>query len=162
MLESPAAAEACRRAVDAGGGRAFFEKRNWASCLAAVHDAAVTRFGGSERMPAADLRRQVQAEVREAVAAFERELGRRPRFFAYPWMLGSPATLELLAGTGFRAVFGVALDFKRARTEAAPLPVFCRYKSDWLRFLPGRGRRRLREVVPAKIASFIRSQHLAH
>lgn len=162
VLAPPAAAEACRRAVEAAGGSPFFERRDWAARLGRVHEAAVTRQGGAARMSATDFRRQVEAEVRDAFAVFERELGRRPRFFAYPWMLGSRASLETLARFRVEAAFGVALDFRRARLERMPLPVFCRYKSDWLRFLPGSGRRRLHDVVPRKIATFIRSQHLAH
>jgi hypothetical protein len=162
VLEPAAAAEACRLAVEAGGRAAFFKKRDWAARLKKVHDAAVTRMGGAETVSEAELRRQVEAELRESVAAFERELGRRPRFFAYPWMLGTETSLDLLGEHGFSAAFGVGLDFKRARDGGRPLPVFGRYKSDWIRFLPGLGRRRLQDVLPQKVGAFFRSQHLAH
>lgn len=161
VLEPSLAAEACRLVVAAGGGEAFFAAHDWASQLTRVHEAAVARRGAAV-LPTADFRHEVETEVREGLAAFERELGRRPRFFAYPWMLGAPDTLELLAELGVSAAFGVGLDFRRIRRGASVLPVFGRYKSDWLRFLPGRGRHRLRDVLPRKLAAFVRSQHLAH
>jgi peptidoglycan/xylan/chitin deacetylase (PgdA/CDA1 family) len=162
VLEPAGAAEACRLAVEAGGREAFFAAPDWAARLRKVHDAAVTRTGGAEAVSAAELQRQIEAEVREGVDAFERELGRKPRFFAYPWMLGTQASLALLAHHGFAAAFGVGLDFRRARSANVPLPVFARYKSDWIRFLPGLGRRRLQDVLPQKVGAFFRSQHLAH
>ncbi|HEU4617077.1 MAG TPA: polysaccharide deacetylase family protein [Gammaproteobacteria bacterium] len=162
MLEPEAAADACRLAVEAGGREAFFASRDWAARLKKVHDAAVTRTGGATSVARSELGRQVEAEIQEAVAAFERELGRKPRFFAYPWMLGSPESLAALADVGVCAAFGVGLDFRRARSGRAPLPVFARYKCDWIRFLPGLGRRRLQDVLPEKVAAFFRSQHLAH
>jgi peptidoglycan/xylan/chitin deacetylase (PgdA/CDA1 family) len=162
VLEPAGAAEACRLAVEAGGKEAFFAAPNWAARLEKVHAAAVARMGGAQAVSEAELKRQIDAEVREGVAAFERELGRKPRFFAYPWMLGSRASLALLAEHGFAAAFGVGLDFRRARDARLPLPVFARYKSDWIRFLPGLGRRRLQDVLPQKVGAFFRSQHLAH
>jgi peptidoglycan/xylan/chitin deacetylase (PgdA/CDA1 family) len=162
VLEPPGAAEACRLVVEAGGGEAFFAAGDWAAQLTRVHDAAVSRMGGAAVLPTADFRREVETEVREGLAVFERELGRRPRVFAYPWMLGTPDTLRLLAELGVAAAFGVGLDFRRIRRGGAALRVFGRYKCDWLRFLPGRGRHRLRDVLPRKLAAFIRSQHLAH
>lgn len=161
VLEPQSAPDACRELVKAGGP-AFFERRDAERALRHVHAAAVARDGGAERLTAFETSRQVEAEIVSSVAAFERELGRRPRFFAYPWMLGSPRSLEVLAELGFVAAFGVAMDFRRARTQPAPLSVHCRYKNDWLRFLPGHGRLRLQHVLPRKVASFFTSQHLAH
>jgi peptidoglycan/xylan/chitin deacetylase (PgdA/CDA1 family) len=162
VLEPPGAAEACRLAVEAAGREAFFERPDWAARLRKVHDAAVTRTGGASAVSEAELKREIETEVREGVAAFERELGRKPRFFAYPWMLGSEPSLELLAEHGFSAAFGVGLDFRRVRDARLPLPTFARYKSEWIRFLPGLGRRRLQDVLPQKVGAFFRSQHLAH
>ena len=159
IVEPARAAEACRSLVDAGGGAAFFARGSAFAELRAAHAAALEK---PERLTASELRRDVEAELTLTVESFRRELGRAPRYFAYPWMLGSHSSLALLGGLGFSAAFGVALDFRRARSRRAPLAVYGRYKSDWLRFLPGRGRRRLTEVVPQKLAGFLRSQHLAH
>src|SRR5690606_39233718 len=123
--------------------------------------AAAGRVHGEE-VPAHELRKEIETELSLAVDTFRRELGRTPRYFAYPWSLGSRESLSMLKDMGFEAAFGVALDFGRIRREAMPLPVYARYKSDWLRFLPGDGRRRLAGVVPHKVATFLRSQHFAH
>jgi peptidoglycan/xylan/chitin deacetylase (PgdA/CDA1 family) len=162
VLEPPAAADACRRLVEAEGGAAFFVRPKAVAELRAAHAAAIARGGPAERLPESEFLRQLESELRLAVECFERELGRKPRYFAYPWMLGSEQSLELLAGLGMTAAFGVALDFRRARQGHGPLPIYGRYKSDWLQFLPGRGRKRLRHVLPQKVATFIASQHLAH
>jgi hypothetical protein len=77
-------------------------------------------------------------------------------------MLGTRRSLEMLAELGMEAAFGIAIDYRRARTTRQPLPTYGRYKSDWLQFLPGKGRRRLRDVLPRKAATFVASQHLAH
>ena len=159
LVEPASAAEACRGLVEAGGGAAFFARRSALAELRAAHGAALER---PEWLSSGELRREVEAELTLAVESFRRELGRAPRYFAYPWMLGSQGSLSLLMELGYRAAFGVALDFRRTYSGRAPLAVYGRYKSDWLRFLPGRGRRRLMEVVPRKVASFLRSQHLAH
>jgi hypothetical protein len=59
------------------------------------------------------------------------------------------------------AVFGVGLDYGRAR-RITRIPAFGRFKGDWIRFLPGKGRQRLWNVIPEKLRSFSASQHLAH
>lgn len=160
-IESPLAATTCRSLVELEGGEAFFTKRSASAQLAAAHAAVAGRVPAA-RMSAHEFRAQVESEVTLALETFRRELGRKPRYFAFPWRLGSPESLELLADHGVEAAFGVALDFRRLRREPVPLPVHARYKSDWLRLLPGEGRRRIVEVVPRKLASFLRTQHFAH
>ncbi len=90
------------------------------------------------------------------------ELGTQARYFAYPWMLGSDRSLQAAVETGMQALFGVGFDFGRAHRVSRALPAFGRVKGDWLRFMPGAGRLRLREVVPRKVRLFFSSQHLAH
>lgn len=158
FIEPPEAAAACCALVEAGGGAAFFERRGAAAELAAAHRSAARRTPG-RTIGAAEL---ADAELELAVETFRARLGRPPRYFAYPWSLGTHRSLQRLADLGFRAAFGVALDFRRARSRRLPLPVHGRFKCDWLRFLPGEGRRRLRDVVPQKLAGFTDSQHLAH
>jgi peptidoglycan/xylan/chitin deacetylase (PgdA/CDA1 family) len=162
MLESSTAARACRRVVEQQGPAEFFVRRDADAALRAAHAYAIARGGGVTPMSAAELERDVAAELALAVESFERELGRRPRYFAYPWMLGTRRSVELLAELGIEAAFGVALDFRQARRGRGPLRIFGRYKCDWLRFLPGRGRQRLYRVLPRKMTGFRKSQHLAH
>lgn len=160
-LEPPLAAAACRELVESNGGPRFFRRSTAVAELRALHAAVIARSRGTlvgER----EFGDEVEAELALAVETFRRALGRRPRYFAFPWMLGSERSLRILADLGFAAAFGVALDFRRARAGRAPLPLYGRFKSDWLGFLPGRGRRRLADVVPRKAVAFLRSQHLAH
>lgn len=161
VIEPALAAVTCRSLVEAEGGEAFFARPGAVTELRAVHAAVVSRVP-VERITAREFRREIEAELDAAVSCFERRLGRKPRCFAYPWMLGGADSLALLADLGYEAAFGVALDFKRIRAEAVPLPVYARYKCDWLRFLPGTGRRRLLDVVPRKVAAFFATQHFAH
>jgi len=151
----------CRNLVEAGGGERFFAKRTALAELRAAFAAVADRVRG-ELVSSAELRKELESELTLAVETFRRELGRAPRYFAYPWMLGGSESLEMLKDLGFSAAFGVALDFGRIRREATPIAVYARYKSDWLRFLPGDGRRRLAGIVPYKVASFLRTQHFAH
>lgn len=160
-IEPTLAAVTCRSLVEAEGGEAFFARRGAVAELRAVHAAVVSRVP-VERIPPREFRREIETELDAAVSVFRRRLGRKPRCFAYPWMLGGADSLAMLADLGYEAAFGVALDFKRIRAEAAPLPVYGRYKSDWLQFLPGTGRRRLLDVVPRKVAAFFATQHFAH
>lgn len=151
----------CRSLVESEGGDRFFTRRNALAELKAAYAAVAGRVRG-RLIPASEFRAEIETELALAVETFRRELGRAPRYFAYPWMLGGTESLAMLKDLGFDAAFGVALDFGRIRREASPIAVYARYKSDWLRFLPGDGRRRLVGIVPQKVASFLRTQHFAH
>lgn len=158
ILENPAAVHACQELVAAGGGAVFFQRRDWAKRLRAVHQAA----GGSvECLEGRRFEALVESEFALSQELFEAEMGYRPRCFAFPWMLGSDRSLEFAAKFGLAAVFGVGLDYGRAR-RITRLPAFGRYKGDWLRFLPGEGRQRLWNIIPKKIRGFWAAQHLAH
>jgi peptidoglycan/xylan/chitin deacetylase (PgdA/CDA1 family) len=160
-LEPALPALTCRNLVEAEGGERFFRKRTALAELRAAYVAVAGRVRG-ERVSAGEFRKEIETEISLAVDTFRRELGRPPRYFAYPWMLGGPQSLEMLKDFGFEAAFGVALDFGRIRREASPIAVYARYKCDWLRFLPGDGRKHLAGIVPRKVATFLRSQHFAH
>jgi peptidoglycan/xylan/chitin deacetylase (PgdA/CDA1 family) len=158
VLENPAAVRACRELVEAGGGTAFFEHRDWASRLRAAHQSAGGRAGRFEGEPFEAL---VASEFALSQELFEAELGYRPQFFAFPWMLGSERSLDWAVKFGIAAVFGVGFDYGRAR-RTTRLPAFGRLKGDWLRCLPGKGRRSLWEIIPRKVKGFFAEQHLAH
>jgi peptidoglycan/xylan/chitin deacetylase (PgdA/CDA1 family) len=158
ILENPMAVQACRETVEAGGGAAFFGHRDWAKRLRAVHRAA---GGRAECLEGGRFEALVASEFALSQELFEAELGYRPRFFAFPWMLGSERSVELAGEFGIASVFGVGLDYGRAR-RITRLPAFGRLKGDWLRCLPGKGRRRLWEIIPEKVKGFFAQQHLAH
>jgi peptidoglycan/xylan/chitin deacetylase (PgdA/CDA1 family) len=161
-IEEEAVVRACQESVDMEGGARFFDRPDWMDRLCAVHDQVARHRPPSRRMSDAEFQDLVTSEFQHARQCFERELGVKPRYLAYPWMLGSRLSLDLAKESGITAVFGVSLDFRRARRLTGPVPAFGRLKGDWLRFLPGRGRMQLRDILPGKLESFLRSQHLAH
>jgi hypothetical protein len=158
ILENSAAVRACRELVAGHGGAAFFQQRNWEGRLRETHRAAA---GRTERLEGESFEALAASEFVLSQELFEAEMGCRPKFFAFPWRLGSDQSLEFAVKFGMTAVFGVGLDHGRA-LRVTRLPAFGRFKNDWLRFLPGEGRQRLWNVIPEKIKGFFAAQHLAH
>lgn len=162
VLEDENVIRACQDCVEAGGGEAFFSRKDGSRQLRAVHDKAWRGSNSRSLMEPGAFRSLVESEFRLSRQLFENELGMRPRYFAFPWMLGSSLSLELAAEAGIQALFGVGLDFRRIRTLRGPLPAYGRLKGDWLRLLPGRGRLGFFRVIVGKSRRFLGSQHLAH
>jgi peptidoglycan/xylan/chitin deacetylase (PgdA/CDA1 family) len=162
VLEPLSATRACVDFVSQAGGEAFFSRPDWTGQLLKVYEQAVDRFGGATLMEQSRFDALFSSEFLLSRRLFEAELGFMPRYFAFPWRIGSKEAIDLAGAMGIRAIFGVGLDFRRSRKAGASLPLFGRFKGDWLRFLPGRGRSSLTEVVPGKIKGFLRHQHLAH
>lgn len=162
VLEDPAAVEACREEVEAGGGEAFFGRRGWAARLWWVYRRALRGSGGVSPVQPADLRSLIAMDLARCRDRLGAELGEPPRCLAFPWWLGHRHALGLAADLGFRAAFGVALDVHRIRRMDAPLRVHGRVKAQWMRCLPGEGRQRFEDRLPALVRRFAASQHLAH
>ncbi len=93
---------------------------------------------------------------------FRNFLGYAPQYLAYPWMMGSPLSLELAKSFALKAVFGVALDYRRAARANLPVRAFGRLKADWLPLLPGSGRASFLSLAAGKLAGLSKTQHLAH
>jgi len=158
FVEDPAATQACVDTVARLGGAAFFERRDWLSHLRRQHSLAGTPGRWADE---AAVRALVASEFEQSRELFLRHMGYSPHYLAYPWMMGSPWSLELARRFGLRGVFGVALDFRRARGRL-PLRAFGRIKSDWLRLLPGSGRGSFLSIATGKVTGISRTQHLAH
>ncbi|HEX7063038.1 MAG TPA: polysaccharide deacetylase family protein [Woeseiaceae bacterium] len=159
-VESTAAVRACRRLVEARGA-AFFDSPAADTQLRACYDAANERHPG--RWASEDeLERERRREFDVSRERFCAELGYAPRYFAFPWMLGNDRSLELAARQGLEAVFGVGVDFRAARRPGLPVPVYGRYKSDWLRCLPGKGRVHALPVLAGKLRHLGTPDSLAH
>lgn len=160
-VESAGLTEACVQLVEEAGGADFFSRPDWALRLRRLHQARAGVLCGEycndERFD-----RLLASDFELARAAFTRHLGYAPSVLAYPWMLGSDRSLEMARRFGIRTVFGVALDYRKARAHALPVRVFGRLKADWLPLLPGKGRSSLLTVAARKIGAFSRIQHLAH
>jgi len=159
LLEDEAASRACQELVWDNGGAEFFKRSGWRARLNRVYQAVPHKMERTENTRFKEL---VASEFALSQELFLAELGVKSRFFAFPWVLGSPLALDLAAAHGFEAVFGVGIDFGRISRIKGPLPAFIRWKNDWLRFLPGIGRSRIRDVIPEKLKGFLSSQHLAH
>lgn len=162
VLENAPIVKACQEVVAAEGGEGFFARPSWATRLLKVHQQFAGHLIYPTWMDEDAFQSLVASEFLLSRHLFEAELGVSPRYFAYPWMLGSDLSLQLAAETGIKAVFGVGLDCRRAAKLRSPLSAYGRIKGDWLRFLPGQGGLRLHRVIPRKLREFLGSQHLAH
>jgi peptidoglycan/xylan/chitin deacetylase (PgdA/CDA1 family) len=162
ILEDPELTRICQERVAREGGEAFFSRADCSARLRTTYRDTRRRSHGAKRLEGKRFEELAASEFLFTQRLFESELGGKARYLAYPWMLGSALSLKLATEAGIKAVFGVGLDFRRARRMNRPLPAFGRIKGEWLRFLPGCGRARLGEVVPGKIKGFLRNQHLAH
>jgi peptidoglycan/xylan/chitin deacetylase (PgdA/CDA1 family) len=161
-VENAELTHACREFVQRSGGDEFFEQPDWRQRLTDEHRRL------SEHMPGRFMDDQaflalVASEFELSREQFRKHLACPPTSIAYPWMLGSPLSLELAKRHGLRTAFGVALDYRAERRSARlPIPVFGRLKCDWLQFLPGRQRSNVLAAVGRKLSGIARLQHLAH
>lgn len=150
FLENTALATACVQRVSELGGEAFFNLSDWSTWLRRFHDTRARALRG-EFMLQEGIDRLVRSELELAREQFRVQLGYAPTSLAYPWLLGTRNSLDCARQFGFRNAFGVALDYRRARHEHLPLPVFGRLRSDWLPLLPGRGRASFFSIAARKL-----------
>lgn len=157
FLEDPEVTAACAEKVARAGAEDFFTRPDWSVTLRRLH--------GSRSKPGrfadeAAFRALLASEFEVSRELFRHHLGYSPQYLAYPWMMGSPQSLQLAQRFGLRGVFGVALDYGRVRT--VPVRAFGRLKADWLRLLPGSGRSSFLSIAVSKVMGISRTQHLAH
>ena len=162
LVEDGRASRACQDLVAAQGGPTFFENARATGLLRRAHAEAIRAGSRMEQVRGAAFEALVREEFERSRDVLEGQLGEAPVLFAYPWMLGSDLSVRCAAHAGFHAVFGVGFDFGRASRISGPMRAYGRIKGDWLRFLPGTGRRQLRGVIPERLRDFLLSQHLAH
>jgi peptidoglycan/xylan/chitin deacetylase (PgdA/CDA1 family) len=161
-LENGDVTRACREFVDSHGGAEFFTQPDWSASLDRVF-AEHAKSAPGRFMDEAAFDALVASEFELCRDEFKRHLGYAPHCIAYPWHLGSTRSLQLAKRSGFRAAFGVAMDYRSERNRAQlPLPAYGRLKSDWLQFLPGEQRASILRAVRRKVAGFGTVQHLAH
>jgi peptidoglycan/xylan/chitin deacetylase (PgdA/CDA1 family) len=161
-LESPEVTRACREFVQRCGHDAFFERPEWRTQLRDLH-RSLTATQPGRCMDAQEFRELLASEFELNRMLFRRHLGYAPTCIAYPWMLGSPLSLELARQHGLHTAFGVALDYgAERRRERLPVQVFGRLKCDWVHFLPGKRRSNVLTAVRRKITGFTKLHHLAH
>jgi len=156
FIEDQRISERCQEFALANGGTALFATSGWRGKLRSI----VTEGYAAKTHELTDAR-AIQIEEFEApFRLFREHLGYTPSYLAYPWMLGNRHTLELAKDHGIRTVFGVGFDFGRYK-QYSELRVLGRYKSDWLRLLPGEGRESLFKVLGQKLLGG-GTGHLAH
>ncbi len=161
FIEDPDVTAACTERVAHLGGPDFFARPDAAAMLRRLHASRSSANPGRFADPA-EMRALVTSELEQSRDLFRRFMGYAPRFLAYPWMMGSQLSLELARDFGFRCIFGVALDYARARRPNLPVRAFGRLKADWLRLLPGSGRSSFLKIAAGKIAGISATRHLAH
>jgi hypothetical protein len=161
-VENDEITQACREHVARNGGEQFFAQPQWRQELSELHRQLSERLQG-RYMDDDAFRALVASEFELNREQFRKHLAVPPSCLAYPWMLGSPLSLELAKRHGIRTAFGVALDYGAERRRARlPIPVFGRLKCDWLQFLPGRQRSNVLTAVGRKLSGIAKLQHLAH
>lgn len=161
-LENETLSHACCTFVEQKGGAEFFSQPDALSQLRRFHDQRAPHLPGC-LMDADQFRSMVDSEFEQSRSAFQAHLGYAPTSIAYPWMLGSIASLQVARRHGLQTAFGVARDYGAERRRARlPIPVYGRIKCDWLRFLPGAHRSNVLVVLRRKIADLSTVQHLAH
>ena len=160
-LEDPGVTAECVSHVERSGGAGYFDQTDALPRLRRLHARGASRSPGRFMCPG-PFRSLLGSEFDLSREQFRRQLGFAPTHFAYPWMMGSSQSLELAKQFGIQTVFGVALDYRRARNPRLPVHAFGRLKADWLPLLPGEGRARFLSIAAAKVTGISRTQHLAH
>jgi len=161
-VENAELTQACRDFAQRNGADDFFKQPEWRQRLTAEHRRLSARMPGRYLDDEA-FRALVASEFELSRELFRKHLGVAPTSLAYPWMLGSPLSLQLAKRHGLATAFGVALDYGAERRRARlPIPVFGRLKCDWLQFLPGRQRSNVLAAVGRKLSGIAKLQHLAH
>ncbi len=160
-IEDPGVTAECISFVERSGGAGYFDRPDALLRLRRLHARGASRSPGRFMSPG-PFRSLVCSEFDLSREQLRRHLGYAPTHFAYPWMMGSRLSLEFAKQFGIQTVFGVALDYRRARRPALPVRAFGRLKGDWLPLLPGEGRARFVSVAAGKVMGISRTQHLAH
>jgi hypothetical protein len=159
-LENEDVVNACTTAVERGGGAAFFERDGWQAELRALHAARSASAPG--RIMSSDaFAALVESEFEYSRSLFQQKLGYAPQYIAYPWRLGSHASLGVAKRHGVTAAFGVAMDYRKSKAPDLPIPVYGRLRPDYLQLLPGNGRTSLIGLVAGKISGFSTDQYMA-
>lgn len=152
----------CQKFITDNGGDKFFLDSDAVSKLTNFYNTERKNNNNFKTMPSDIFKEQVISEFELSTKLFEQNLGFKPKYFAYPWMLGSNLSLGIANTYDIDTVFGVGIDYRRAAKQTSQLHAFGRTKGDWLRFMPGTGRSSLHKVIPKKITGIFSSQHLAH
>ena len=162
LMEDERVAKICSQFVCCNGGENFFKKKGWYNQLLSVFKKDGRLSNGFKEVAKEDYDSEIRNEFVMANKEFMREFGRLPSFFAFPWELGTKTAIRVAGENGIQAIFGVGMDYARVKKIHSTIPSFYRIKGEWLRFLPGRGRKNLGEMLFEKLLHFTTTQHLVH
>ena len=151
--EDPSAAEACVAAVAAGGGEAFFARRDWERELRQV--AAGRRWEGRFEDPA-DREAAIRRELEEARRVIEAHTGRPVLHLCYPWHAAGPTARRLAREAGHRTAFCGKVLGVPLTPPGGDLQAIARIGEDYVELLPGKGRADLTSVLKRKWSRRIR------
>jgi len=147
--------EDCRSVANRVG---WCRRSNRDRLLEAWADALADHRGAAECLTGERLRGMVKDDASRCRAAIEERLpGHHVRHFAYPWARHRPESWTALGESGFRTA-AIALGVKEGAgpdLQGAPTEIR-RVSGDFLRCLPGDGRRGLASVIVRKTARRLR------
>jgi hypothetical protein len=151
FLDDPAIRQACIKAVDQNGSRAFFTQPNWRQTLmkryrSALSDQIVPQYESKEAQRSAIL-----MDLAKAQQMLSEKLGRSVLHLCYPWGIGSELAVTLSREAGYASNFWV-VNKERNSNRPGDCPFHIpRLKDDYLMRLPGVKRQSLAEVFMMKL-----------
>jgi hypothetical protein len=149
-FDDPEVRSGCVQWVAAQGGERFFQGIDWRRQLTGYFRTAAGS-GTGRFETAAQQRRAMLDDLRQARLLLEAQLQRPVRHLCYPWGVGGALSVALSRQAGYRSNFWVTNAQRNGnRTGDSPFHI-PRLKDDYLLRLPGEGRRPLADILLAKL-----------
>ena len=158
--EAPAVTQAAIDLVSAHPGDTFFRRSGWRRELfAAVRRARESSGSRGRFLQPAELRAAISKELVEARERIAERLdGKRVDHLCLPFGAGSRLAVELAEEAGYKTVFW-SWRGDRVLNAVGDDPFHCvRLKHDYVRRLPGRGRRSMGIVLAGKVLRRLRGE----
>jgi hypothetical protein len=134
------------------GGRAFLESDPGAQqTLRRVYDELSNGRSRGRVAPAEETLEEIRHELERSRELLEERLRKPVRHFCFPYSLYCEPVLDLVRGAGYRASFIGTHAARRCNPRGADPYTTVRLNNDYLRCLPGRGRRGLAAVLADKV-----------
>lgn len=99
----PAATQAVIEAVDAGGGRAFFERADWRQQLDSIIAGSEGSGHGGQVESEADYAARVRYELKQSKSVIEQKLGKRVEYLCWPGGGTNDLAKTIAAEVGYKA-----------------------------------------------------------
>jgi len=151
--ELPEVLNAPRDLVQRHRGDDFFQQSDWRrTLLSTVQDARQLSRENGRYLEPSEVRDAILEDLTKAKAIIERRLeGKKVNHLCLPFAAGSELAIELAREAGYQSVFWGSRRDRPANTVGDD-PFHCvRLKHDYVRRLPGRGRRSLFRILLGKV-----------